>query len=225
MTEIPTHLFIPIGVVTAALIAGFFSFLNLVISKEQKVSEFRQAWIDKLREDISKYAASINYLASTNELWVSEGTPEALKHFEAMRSTVDAASQVYTSIVLRINPVDGNKKMKQKNNEFLTALNAVKESMRNNSYAGIKQLLETLTAKAQPILKYEWERVKKGELGYRITRNVAMSIAIVGVISAAFFALHIYANKPVQVATPSNTAVERDAPQAGLRPPAPRPSP
>jgi len=41
------------GTVLAALIAGVFSYFNLVNSKEQKVSEFRQAWNNSLRSGLS----------------------------------------------------------------------------------------------------------------------------------------------------------------------------
>jgi hypothetical protein len=40
-----------------AWVAGAFSLLGLLISKEQKVSEFRQAWIDALRADIAALVA------------------------------------------------------------------------------------------------------------------------------------------------------------------------
>ena len=35
--------------IIVAIIAGFVSFIGLVITKEQKISEFRQVWIDALR--------------------------------------------------------------------------------------------------------------------------------------------------------------------------------
>ena len=38
---------------TAAILAAIASFLGLMISKESKISEFRQKWIDELRKDIS----------------------------------------------------------------------------------------------------------------------------------------------------------------------------
>jgi hypothetical protein len=49
-----------IGAVVAALIAGTVSLLGLIISKEQKTSEFRQAWIDALRCDLSAFLTQIN---------------------------------------------------------------------------------------------------------------------------------------------------------------------
>ena len=44
---------VAIGAVVAALIAAIVSLLGLIISKEQKTSEFRQAWIDALRSDLT----------------------------------------------------------------------------------------------------------------------------------------------------------------------------
>lgn len=41
-----------VGAVGAAMIAAFVSFLGLIIGKEQKTSEFRQAWIDALRSEL-----------------------------------------------------------------------------------------------------------------------------------------------------------------------------
>jgi hypothetical protein len=42
-----------VGAIVAAIIAGIVALLGLIISKEQKVSEFRQQWIDALRQDIA----------------------------------------------------------------------------------------------------------------------------------------------------------------------------
>ena len=42
-----------IGLIIAAIIAGVVSFLSLIISKEQSISDFRQQWIDALRKDIA----------------------------------------------------------------------------------------------------------------------------------------------------------------------------
>ncbi|WP_044175801.1 hypothetical protein, partial [Photobacterium damselae] len=52
-----------IGALFTAMIAGFFAFINLISSKEQKVSEFRQDWINQLRDAISEYISSLSYLS------------------------------------------------------------------------------------------------------------------------------------------------------------------
>jgi len=195
----PPNLLIPAGVIAAALIAGFFSFLNLVISKEQKVSEFRQAWIDKLREDVSKYVASITYLASANDTWIGQGRQDVLKHYEAMRSSFNEASQAFTSIALRLNPSDSNSATRQKIQEFLAAMSAVRKAVRDDKYDDAREVADTLSEKMQPILKYEWERVKKGELIYRVTRAAAILIVVVGLLAASLFACQAYVRVPSEV--------------------------
>ena len=44
-----------VGSIIAAAIAGLVVFVSTVLTKEQKTSEFRQAWIDELRKDISQF--------------------------------------------------------------------------------------------------------------------------------------------------------------------------
>ncbi len=57
--DLPSNWLIAAGAVTASLIAGLFSFLSLILSKEQKISEFRQNWIDNVQEDLSTYISSL----------------------------------------------------------------------------------------------------------------------------------------------------------------------
>lgn len=191
MEPTTTSLLVPLGTIAAALIAGSLSFLNLVISKEQKVSEFRQAWIDKLREDISKYVGATSFIASAHQLWVTEKvqkpSPSLLDYHRTMQVPFDAASQAFTSIVLRINPSDSDKYLKQKNEEFLSTLRAVRDAMRDDKYNEARKLADTLQEKAQPILKFEWDRVKNGERFYRITRRIPASILAVGFLAGLIY--------------------------------------
>lgn len=41
----------PTGI--TVIVSAFFALIGIIISKENKVSEFRQKWIDELREEIS----------------------------------------------------------------------------------------------------------------------------------------------------------------------------
>jgi len=53
---------------TVAFIAGGFSLLCLIISKEQKTSDFRQTWIDALREDFTIYVAKVTIIKAYVEI-------------------------------------------------------------------------------------------------------------------------------------------------------------
>ena len=71
--------------IIVAIIAGFVSFIGLVITKEQKVSEFRQVWIDALRNDVAELMSAVNHfeLAYMAFLWPSgsHSKKEALSKF------------------------------------------------------------------------------------------------------------------------------------------------
>ena len=56
-----------VGAVVAALVGGAFSFVSLTLNKEQKTSEFRQAWIDGLREDLATFFAGARAMARATE--------------------------------------------------------------------------------------------------------------------------------------------------------------
>jgi hypothetical protein len=55
----PNTLVVAIATVVAALITGVIAIVNLTLSKEQKVSELRQAWIDGLRADLATFVSAI----------------------------------------------------------------------------------------------------------------------------------------------------------------------
>jgi hypothetical protein len=179
---------IAIGAVTAALIAGFFSFLNLVIAKEQKISEFRQDWINCLRSEIAQYVASIRFIAGANEIWNNDKTPTASiwqDHWKAMQVPYDNAARAFTSICLRLNPDEINSDNIAINKQFLIKLNEVRDLVRNDKYSEASVASDELNDLARPILKEEWIRVKAGERNYRYSRNGAAFLLLLALISVS----------------------------------------
>jgi hypothetical protein len=190
MYELPPTALIAVGVITAALIAGSFSYLNLVISKEQKVSEFRQSWIDSLREDIADYCAAAVFLSSAYDLLEEEvpGKPSSIEYLKAIEIQTAKATHAYTSIVLRINPEDKNKKLREHNIALLNVLERSRKALREDRFAEAKTLLDDLQVKARPILKLEWNRVRDGEPLFRVTRWAALFIIAAAIATACYVA-------------------------------------
>jgi hypothetical protein len=92
------------GAVLAAAIGGAFSFLSLVVAKEQKISEFRQAWIDGLRQDIANFVAAAYHMA-VRVLDEAEMSREELIKFRAdIQETQETLARCNASIRLRVNP-------------------------------------------------------------------------------------------------------------------------
>ena len=205
MYELPPTALIAIGVITAALIAGSFSYLNLVISKEQKISEFRQGWIDSLRNDIAEYCSAAVFLSSAYDLLEKDvpGKPSSLEYLKAIESQTEKATHAYTSIVLRINPEDKDEKLKVHNIALLDVLARSRRALRDDNFAEAKGLLDDLQLKARPILKLEWNRVRDGEPLFRLTRWAAFLI-IAGSLAIGGYVL----THPIPLSFTSDSRVE-----------------
>lgn len=81
-------------VAIAAIITGLISLLGLIISKEQKISEFRQEWINALRSEISSLISHGNAIYGglvTKQLW------------ENMKSDYLGMNEATANIRLRLN--------------------------------------------------------------------------------------------------------------------------
>lgn len=186
MNDIPSTIFIGLGAVVAAIITGFITFINLVISKDQKTSEFRQEWINSIRNDISNYLGQFAHLHSiylhtkgdkvTYEVYVKEGA-----------ETMQRLHSLFTQISLRLNP--------KEHNEFIAVLKELDDL--STSPSGLSQrdkILELntkITSMSQEILKDEWLRVKTGEPSYiKIKKylKIFTTLCIIAVIILAVVA-------------------------------------
>jgi hypothetical protein len=183
-TELPAGSIAAIATVIAALIAGAISFVNLTLTKEQKTSEFRQAWIDALREDLATFFASTRtFSRATQEQQILEarGGPEA--PFAMSKEKIgDLRYQVAETryrIQLRLNPKEAEHTELLR---LMTLALAKQQEVLNGAGAtdAALQAVENAAAYAPQILKAEWERVKKGELPFRLARNWIAPLIVVG---------------------------------------------
>jgi hypothetical protein len=186
--DLPAQSIIAIATIVAALISGTLSFVNLTLTKEQKTSEFRQAWIDSLREDLAAFFAAARAFARTAELAEVLGTeykdkamlPISEQKISELRHEV---AETFYRIKLRLNPDEAE------HIELLRLLQrAIDEQNKmlteRTSNANTLTAIELASDYARPVLKTEWRRVKRGELPFRIARNWVTPIIVV--VSLAF---------------------------------------
>lgn len=176
----------------AAALAAAASLVAVTLSKEQKVSEFRQAWIDGLRDDLTSFLSSARAFARVMEARSVHGvetTDPAKRLFqpEKVGEIRLAAAESFYRIKLRLNPDE------QEHKELLRLLiQAIAEQndALQNDEAGEKDVLaavERAADYAQPILKAEWNRVKRGETAFRHARVGAIVIIVVSILLVVFF--------------------------------------
>lgn len=168
---------ISIGAVGAALIAGLVSLLGLVIGKEQKVSEFRQAWIDELRRDIISYLVSINAISDALRL----GKTRSAADDQSLISNYKLLNSASHGITLRVNADEEPAK------NLLNSMAEFEDLASDNSNltpTNIKLVEGKFIMYSKLLLKFEWNRVKKGESTFVITKRI-----LYGIIAAAFIFL------------------------------------
>ena len=184
--EAPQALFIAFGGVTAALVAGFFSFLNLIGEKENKVSEFRQAWIDGLRTEIADYTAAVQSLARFRLI---EKQYEDKPWYEFTESIYREVSKSLTKIQLRLNPVHAANEPQSNEAKLLHAVQSARGLINTGKFDEGLEMAQQIREVAAPLLKYEWERVKNGEPRYQTIRDSAQRTIRAGLILLSILAL------------------------------------
>ncbi|MES2047734.1 MAG: hypothetical protein V4447_04995 [Pseudomonadota bacterium] len=195
----------PLATVLAALIAAAISFVSLTLNKEQKTSEFRQAWIDGLRSDLATFFTAIRAFArATQEHNQSRLDDKPAGPFSFTEEAISKLRQDVAEMRYRIQF-----RLNQNETNHIELLRLMKVAVEKQQMAihGMAKTEEVLAAVevaadfAPQVLKAEWERVKHGELPFRIVRNWVAPLVIL--LSIAFvIVLLLRGEKP-------NSAIER----------------
>jgi len=174
---------IAIGAVLAALIAGFFSFVNLVSAKESKVSEFRLSWIDGLREEIARFTASVHELVRMHG---HKGDLTAKEWLDVTSEPYRHARESLTAIQLRLNPKHVEEEPNSSEAKLMSQIQLMRDAFLKADYDQVVNGVDQVRVLAAPLLKKEWERVKVGELTFRRVRLAAMLLLVIGLSLLAF---------------------------------------
>lgn len=206
----PAELVAALVAITVALIAGIVSFIVSVLSKDQKTSEFRQAWIDALRGDIADFVSkNLAFIEAVKIQGARPGADEELGGYllsDRFQEMLDIEA-TRARILLRLNPKEHEAFIQLVNNVY-----GKSEFAKPDEHKGLPQRVEALIQESQTILKYEWGRVKTGEPIFRVTKWVSLIAA-----AAAFFigAIYLWGHLHITYA-PSNFT-----PQTTTSPPVP----
>ena len=167
------ELYAPLATVLAALLAALVGLVGVILSKESKVSDFRQAWIDSLRSEVSQLVANLHQALKFIEAFGDE----AAKNPEHQTAILKANTALFM-IRLRLNPTEKPSK------EMLRTLKKIEEFTSQDDFPSdeVEKLERDLVDQSKFVLKSEWDRVQKGELTYRLTK--LFFIALVGILIA-----------------------------------------
>ncbi|HEY1937784.1 MAG TPA: hypothetical protein VGJ33_07610 [Candidatus Angelobacter sp.] len=168
-----------VGLIVAAVIAGYVAFFGLIISKEQSVSEFRQRWIDALRDDIATVISCVTGIQGTSI--IERDNPQLWNNVKA---DFIRFYEVMARIKLRLNPIEKRGKEKEATAAALKALDELDATFRSPEpqFFELKTITETLATNSQVILKENWKRVRSGETVFRITKWLTLAATVLVIL-------------------------------------------
>ncbi|WP_140921033.1 hypothetical protein [Limnobaculum xujianqingii] len=159
-----------IAAIIAASLGAIGAAIGLIITKENKTSEFRQAWIDGLRKELAELMMYYCCISDKTD-------PEIVSEL------TDKINFAAASIKLRFtsdNPTPSEDELLQliSKNILATKPELSPQVFRKRYYRH-----------SEIILKSEWERVKKGERKYRICVMVAVILASISIVIPSIYVL------------------------------------
>jgi hypothetical protein len=156
--------------IEAGLIATGITLLGILITNQAKVSEFRQKWIDALRDDA---AALITHTFVIHAATKDDDLDESFVQVH----------QTTARIRLRLNPKE------RKTEAVVAAMNEMRDANHAETpveHGAMNQRVDAFTNAVQDVLKAEWKRVKFGEPLYKWV----LRLVILGVVVFAIAFVH-----------------------------------
>jgi len=174
--DVPAPAYTAIGAILAAIIAGGISFISTVLAKDQKTSEFRQAWIDGLRNDIAEeISLFVTLISSVRALVKLNKTNDEINEYLFKKEDYFCKLElVEARIKLRINPKEHSKLLDVLSNlhEYVKTTESFLDKEKG------KYLVEQFIKESQFVLKTEWRRVKRGEPIFVATKWISLLVFI-----------------------------------------------
>jgi hypothetical protein len=178
MSDFPAWIAL-MGAIATSLIAAFAGLVALISGKESKVSEFRQLWIDGLRNDIADFAAATHELSFIDELDGTQGVSK-LEFAKLSAAPFTAARSSITRIQLRLNP-KRRQDPRTVEGAVWSSLITTRNLFNDKKYTETIESLELLRETSAKLLKKEWGRVKSGEFVFRIVKAVTLLISALAI--------------------------------------------
>ena len=150
--------------ILAALITATVGLLGLMIAKDAKVSEFRQAWIDKLRAEIADLLTASHELI---RMLVAAGETKG-PDVAVLNPALRLANTAMFSIRLRLNATEAPSK------ELLAIIDQIEaySSSKTFDQDTVENFERRLITATNRVLKAEWDMVRSGEKSYRLARFI-----------------------------------------------------
>lgn len=182
-------IFVALAGSSIAIITGLISYAALILSKDQKVSEFRQDWINAIRKDVAEFAGLVAMVASLTDqynfrhsnTWNKAKKVELYEaYWDQIQPQIKRIVELSYHIRLRLNPENDNDHIQRLND--IDRLFVDPQSNLANVKA-VEAKLENFLKPFQDMLKREWMRVRRGEFSYRAARTLILTVLLLAAVT------------------------------------------
>jgi hypothetical protein len=176
------------GTILAAVISAAVASIGVTLAKDGKVSEFRQQWIDGLRDDVATYIALL-----VRKYQIKKAQREKTYAYAVGDEAVsERANMALYRIVLRLDikqHKDESKNKKLHHKLYTVVINArtVATATPRVLEEDVTNAMKAVESATMAVLDESWERVKSGETTFRYVRYIAygalgLSLVLLGAL-------------------------------------------
>jgi hypothetical protein len=228
LSLIPIPVFLMVGAVLAAFVTGLITLTTLIVSKEDKVTDSRQKWLEDLRSETANLLAVVDTLVRLVEPDVKKRAKDNL-HGLADADLSDfrkkypdlykSLNEMHFRVLLRLDPV--RHRDAETHERIIKAIEELNIAFYGPCTQGdlekIGKLRDAIIRDTQEAIRSAWERVKQGETGFSVLREVLrFGAAILFILIIVGFLYAVFTRRPA-----TTTATQAPATNAVGQPGAP----
>ena len=156
--------------------------IGVTLAKDTKVSEFRQAWIDSLREDVAKFISIATRAFEESHGLVPHKPEDKLEDLASMMMRLNT---VMYRIILRLDLK--NQEKKPGHGALILALSEVQNliELKTATRAAFHTATDKIWMTTADLLDTAWKHVKRGESNYRRVLKGSCAILVVCAVANA----------------------------------------
>lgn len=165
------------GTILTSVIGASAATIGVVVAKDTKVSEFRQQWIDALREDVAKLCSTSVSLFHGNVRWsIRDRLPDTRQ--VDLEGLTEQANNLGYRVTMRLD------KGKPHSLELIAALDDLVHlaTHAQEPFEVVNRGVEAVMNKTDVVLEDAWQTVKRGEPRFRWTFRFAFATLLLTLV-------------------------------------------
>lgn len=165
------------GAILTSVLGASAATIGVVVAKDTKVSEFRQEWINALREDVARLCSTSVALFHGNLRWSMRDWAPDTKQVD-LEALTEKANNLSYRIRMRLD------KAKPHSQDLIAALDVLVNlaTHAREPFDAVSRGVEAVLNKTDVVLEDAWKTVRRGEPRFRWTFRLAFTTLVLTLV-------------------------------------------